>query len=89
MTLRWTPPRPVALSAAGGVVEFRCLKRRWRFAEAALAVLGPLEERRTCTLAELCEGAAGRLDERRVRALVRELILHGLVAIVGESDARG
>jgi ribosomal protein L16 Arg81 hydroxylase len=87
VTLRWTPPRPVALEARGGVVEFSCLKRRWRFAEAALVVLRPLAERRVCTLAELSEGARGSLDERTVRALVRELILHGLVAIVEESSA--
>jgi hypothetical protein len=80
--LRWTPPRPLELKAAGGVVEFACHRKRWRFAEAALAVLGPLEERRACTVAELCEAAAGRLDERTVRAFLRELLLHGLVAIV-------
>jgi len=80
--LRWMPPRPVELKAEGGVVEFKCMKRRWRFAAGALAVLGPLNARRECTVAELCEGAAGSLDEGTVRALVRELIVHGLVAIV-------
>ena len=82
--VRWTPPRPVAFKTESGVVEFSCLKRRWRFAEAALAVLAPLAQRRACTVAELCEGAAGQLDARTVRALVRELIVHGLVAIVRE-----
>jgi hypothetical protein len=80
--VRWTPPRPVEFKVEGGVVEFSCLKRRWRFAEAALAVLGPLAERRVCALAELCEGAAGKVDERRVRALVGELIEHGLASVV-------
>jgi hypothetical protein len=80
--LRWTPPRPVEFKVESGVVEFSCLRRRWRFAEAALAVIGPLAERRVCTLPELCEGAAARLHERTTRALVRELIVHGLVAIV-------
>jgi hypothetical protein len=80
--VRWTPPRPVEFKVENGVVEFLCLKRRWRFAEEALAVLGPLAERRVCALAELCEGAAGRVEERRVRALVGELIKHGLAAVV-------
>jgi hypothetical protein len=80
--LRWTPPRPVEMRAAGGVVEFSCNRVRWRFAESALVVLRPLAERRVCTVSELCEAAAGRLDERTVRAFLRELLLHGLVAIV-------
>ncbi|HEV3468515.1 MAG TPA: cupin domain-containing protein [Pyrinomonadaceae bacterium] len=80
--LRWTPPRPVELAAPGGVVEFTCNRVRWRFAEPALAVLRPLAERRVCTVGELCEAAAGQLDERTARAFLRELLLHGLVAIV-------
>ncbi len=80
--LRWTAPRPVVFKRESGVIEFRCLKKRWRFAEAARVVLEPLAERRTCTVAELLEGAEGRLDAQRVRALVRELIVEGLVAIV-------
>jgi hypothetical protein len=80
--VRWTPPRPVELSASGGVVEFVCNRKRWRFAEPALAVLVPLAARRACTVGELCEAAAGRLDERTVRTLLRELLLHGLVVIV-------
>lgn len=79
--VRWTPPRPLKMKAVGGAVEFEALGRRWRFAEAALAVLGPLAERRVCTLGELCEGAAGRLDDRTVRALVRELVANGLAAL--------
>ena len=80
--VRWTPPRPVELKAAGGVVEFSANRVRWRFAEPALAVLAPLAERRVCTVGELCEAAAGRLDERTVRTFLRELLLRGLVAIV-------
>jgi Cupin superfamily protein len=79
--VRLAAPRPLEFKTVGGAVEFDALKRRWRFAEAALAVLGPLEERRACTLAELCEGARGRLDERTVRALVGELSAHGLVTL--------
>jgi Cupin superfamily protein len=79
--VRLAAPRPLELKTVGGAVEFDALKRRWRFNVAALAVLSPLNERRACTLAELCEGARGELDEPTVRALVRELSAHGLVTV--------
>jgi ribosomal protein L16 Arg81 hydroxylase len=76
-------PRPLKFEfdAGAGAFEFSALKRRWRFAEEALFILRPLEERRACTIAELCEAARGRLDEQTVRAFLRELSLHGLVAV--------
>jgi hypothetical protein len=80
--VRLLTPRPLKLEADGGVVEFEALKMRWRFADAALTVLRPLEERRECTVGELCEAARERLDEGTVRAFVRELARHGLVAVV-------
>jgi hypothetical protein len=70
---------------AGGAVEFDALKKRWRFAADALAVLRPLAERRVCSVAELCEGARGKLDERMVRAFICELLTHGLVTL-GDGD---
>jgi ribosomal protein L16 Arg81 hydroxylase len=79
--VRLSAPRPLEFRIEGDTVEFDALKRRWRFAAAALAVLSPLAERRACTVAELCEGARGRLDERTVRALLAELAAHGLVAV--------
>ena len=42
-------------------------------------MLRPLSERRVCTVAELCEDARGHLDALTVRALLGELLLHGLV----------
>jgi hypothetical protein len=84
--LRWTPPRPVELRAAAGVVEFACNRRRWRFAEAALPVLDALARRRVCTAAELCEAAAGALGEQTVRTFLRELLQHGLVSIVDDGE---
>jgi hypothetical protein len=80
-------PRPLKLEASRGVVEFDCLGRRWRFAEDALPVLRRLASRRECTVAALCEEAAGRLPESQVRAFVAELALHGLVAIEGGGRA--
>ena len=80
--VRLLAPRPLKLEAAGGVVEFETLKRRWRFAEDALLVLRPLEERRECAVAELCEAARERLSDATVRAFVRELAQQGLVAVI-------
>ncbi|HST53518.1 MAG TPA: cupin domain-containing protein [Pyrinomonadaceae bacterium] len=80
--VRLLAPRPLRLQLADGVVEFDCMKRRWRFAGGALPVLRRLDERRECTVAELCESARGRVDEHAVRALVIELSIHGLVAFI-------
>jgi hypothetical protein len=82
--VRLTAPRPLELKASAGEdgqLEFSCLGKRWRFAAKALLVLRPLNERRVCTVKELCEAAEGRLDERTVRTFLGELILHGLLAI--------
>lgn len=82
--VRLTAPRPLDLQVVDGVIEFTCLKKRWRFASEALLILRPLAERRVCSVAELCEAATGRLEEQTVRAFLRELILNGLVAVVEE-----
>ena len=83
--VRLVAPRPLEFKTAGGAVEFDALKRRWRFADEALVLLRPLAERRACTVAELCEEARGKLDERTVRAFVCELLTHGLVSL-GDGD---
>ncbi|HEX8283201.1 MAG TPA: cupin domain-containing protein [Pyrinomonadaceae bacterium] len=89
--VRLLAPRPLKVAASGGVVEFDCLGRRWRFAEDAAPVLRRLAERRACTVNELCEAARGRLAPSKVQAFVAELALHGLVAFEraesGEGDA--
>ncbi|HEY0004090.1 MAG TPA: cupin domain-containing protein [Pyrinomonadaceae bacterium] len=77
-------PRPLDFKIEGGVLEFACLKKRWRFAADARLVLGPLAERRICSLKELCEEASQRLDEQTVRTFIKELIAQGLVAVVTE-----
>jgi hypothetical protein len=82
--VRLTAPRPLDLKASArenGQLEFSCLGKRWRFAAEALLVLRPLNERRVCSVHELCEEAEGKLDEETVRVFLGELILHGLLAI--------
>jgi hypothetical protein len=89
--VRLTAPRGLDLNGDApqgedGVVEFACQGKRWRFATAALAVLHPLSTGRVYSVTELCEAASDSLDERTVRALLGELILHGLLAIVEDKQ---
>jgi len=79
--LRLNTPRPLRLAAADGVVRFSCNKKHWKFAADALPVLRHLNERRACTVGELCLSAQAQLDEQTVRALLRELLQHGLVVL--------
>lgn len=91
-TVRLLAPRPLKVEVSGGVVEFDCLGRRWRFAEEAAPVLKRLAERRACTIDELHEAARGRLASAKVQAFVSELARHGLVAFepnTGETDEGG
>lgn len=84
--LRLVAPRPLDLKVEDGVVEFCCHKKRWRFAADAMPVLEQLADARTAaSIAELCEAAKERLDEQTVRALLGELLRHGLVAVVAEN----
>ena len=85
--VRLLAPRPFKLEAAGGVVEFDSMGRRWRFAEDALPVLRALAERRACTVAELCGAARGRVAAETVRAFVVELAHQGFVAF--DVEGRG
>ncbi|MBD0370122.1 MAG: cupin [Pyrinomonadaceae bacterium] len=80
--VRFLPPRPVEIKVEGGVIEFSCLKKRWRFAEDAALLLKPLMERRVCSVAELIDATSARLDESRVRLFLSELIAHGMVCVV-------
>jgi hypothetical protein len=82
--VRLIAPRPLDFCVRGDELTFTANKKLWRFDARALEVLRPLEERRATRVAELCKSAREVLDERTVRALIGELILHGLVAIVDE-----
>lgn len=79
---RMNTPRPLDFVVNDGVIEFACNKKRWRFAERALLLLRLLNERRVCSLSELCDVAKGELDEQTTRTFIRELLVHGLVTIV-------
>lgn len=80
--VRFLAPRPLVIKVEDEVVEFTCLKKRWRFAPAAAVILRPLAERGNCSVAELVEAARGKLDRERVRLFLSELISNGLVALV-------
>jgi ribosomal protein L16 Arg81 hydroxylase len=82
--VRLAAPRPLAFDVDGDEMSFVCNRKRWRFDARSLSVLRPLDARRVCTVAELCEAARGVLVEKVVRAFVGELIAHGLVAVVDE-----
>ena len=83
-TVRLAAPRPLNLRVENGVIEFSCLKKRWRFAADALQILRALAERRKCSVAELCEAAKDVLEEETVRAFLKELLLQGLLVVVRE-----
>ncbi|MBV9924304.1 MAG: cupin-like domain-containing protein [Acidobacteria bacterium] len=76
--VRLLAPRPFKLEAVNGVVEFASMGQHWRFAEGALPVLRALNERRACTVAELCEAA--RVAPGTVRVFLSELAHKGFVA---------
>src|SRR3989440_1878654 len=50
--VRLVAPRPLDFKIADQVVEFSCLKKRWRFAADALPILRLLDEQRVCAVHE-------------------------------------
>ena len=87
--VRLLAPRPLRVEASGGVVEFDCLGRRWRFAEEAAPVLRLLSARRACTVGELCEAARGLLAPEKVQTFIAELARHGLVTFEAGDSGGG
>ena len=83
-TVYLAAPRPLDLQVVDGVIEFSCLKKRWRFSPDALSILRPLAERRVCSVAELCGAAGEQLGEETVKAFLRELISNGLIVVIEE-----
>ncbi|MFL6337329.1 MAG: cupin domain-containing protein [Pyrinomonadaceae bacterium] len=85
--VRLLAPRPFKVEAAGGCIEFDAMGQHWRFAADALPVLRALNDRRACTVAELCEAARGRVAPETVRAFLVELVYRGFVAL--DVEGRG
>jgi hypothetical protein len=82
--VRLTAPRPLDFEIRGDELSFSCNKKLWRFDARSLPILRALDERRACSVAELCGAAGDELEASTVQTFVGELILHGLVAIVDE-----
>lgn len=80
--VRLTAPRPINFIKEDGVLKFSCNKKRWQFAVEALTLLRTLEERRVCSVSELCEAAQDKLDSKTVSAFLCELLFHGLIVFV-------
>lgn len=80
--VRLNVPRNLDMKVRDGALELSFNKKRWRFALESLLVLRPLNERRVCSISELCDEAKAELDEKTVRTFLRELLVHGLVVIV-------
>jgi len=79
--VRLNAPRPLDLAVRDGILEFECNKKRWKFAAGALPLFRLLNTCRISTIAELCDETKDELDEKTVRTFLRELLVHGLVAI--------
>lgn len=80
--VRLTAPRPLNYITEDGVLKFSCNKKKWRFAAETSLIFRRLEDRRICSVAELCEAAAGKIDSQAVRTFLGEMIFHGLIAVV-------
>lgn len=80
--VRLTAPRPLNYIMENGVLKFSCNRKEWRVASETFAVFSRLEEKGVCSVAELCELVAERVEEQTLRAFLGEMIFHGLIAVV-------
>lgn len=80
--LRLTAPRPIKYVVEDGALWFSCNRKSWRVAAETLVIFRLLEDRRVCSVRELCAAAEGKIDERSVKAFLGEMIFHGLIASV-------
>jgi Cupin superfamily protein len=76
-------PRTFHLMRENGSVHFDANGKAWRFAAATEPLLRTLANG-PATVAELCNAAAGSLDDGAVQQFVIELARNGLVNIAGE-----
>jgi hypothetical protein len=80
--VRLTAPRPINFILKDGVLNFSCNKKLWRVASETLAIFRRLEDKRICSVAELCASVEDKIDARSVRAFLGEMIFHNLIAVV-------
>jgi hypothetical protein len=80
--VRLTAPRPINFIPGDKTLKFSCNKKLWRVASETLPLFRRLEERRTCSIRELCACVADKIDAQVVRAFIGEMIFHNLIAVV-------
>jgi hypothetical protein len=80
--VRLTAPRPINFILEDGVLNFSCNKKLWRVAAETFAIFRRLEDKRTCSVAELCASVEGKIDAQSVKAFLGEMIFHNLIAVV-------
>jgi hypothetical protein len=86
--LRLVAPRPLAPARqADGGIEFTVARQTWRLSAAEHRALQPLLERGECSLSELYARADSGIAPTEMRESLVDLILGGLVAIVGDSSS--
>jgi hypothetical protein len=80
--VRLTAPRPINYVVEDAVLKFSCNKKLWRVAAETHSIFHRLEDKRVCSVAELCASVSGKIDEQVVCAFLGEMIFHGLIALV-------
>lgn len=85
--VRITAPRAtqLQLAALGQAIEIRANRKQWRFAENARIILDSLKDGGSHSIAELCDIGIPTLNREHVRTLLKDLLVHGLIAIVDDS----
>ena len=82
LPVRLTAPRPINFILEDKVLRFSCNKRLWRVASETFDIFRQLEDKRTCSVRELCACVEDKIDAQSVRAFIGEMIFHNLMAVV-------
>lgn len=80
--VRLNAPRPINYTVEDGVLKFSCNKKLWRVAAETHSIFRRLEDKRVCSVAELCASVSGKIDEQAVCTFLGEMIFHGLISVV-------
>lgn len=82
-----TSPRNLDVQgSAGDPVEFECNRRTWQFVASTRPIFDAIRGGEPRSIAALTADAAPHLSPRDVRALLRELVILGLVSVRRETD---